>query len=78
VGPEGRAATLDNAFAVREMFTLSASSAAAGITRIWKTVREWKVHFEEYGVSADQIEKITPAFRHIDAVSTPELRKLIP
>ena len=78
VGPEGRNATLDNAFAGRETFTLSMDSAAQSIARIWKTVREWKVHFEEYNVPADQIEKIGPAFRHIDEVSTPALRKLIP
>jgi serine/threonine-protein kinase HipA len=36
------------------------------------------VYFEEYRVPADQIEKIAPAFRHIDDLSTPELRKLIP
>jgi serine/threonine-protein kinase HipA len=40
-------------------------------------VREWKVHFEEYNVPPDQIEKIAPAFRHIDDISTPTLRKLI-
>ncbi|HEV2228889.1 MAG TPA: HipA domain-containing protein [Steroidobacteraceae bacterium] len=78
VGPQGRAATLDNAFAGHEMFTLSAEAAAECIARIWKFVREWKVYFEEYQVSADQIEKIAPAFRHIDDCSTPALRKLIP
>jgi serine/threonine-protein kinase HipA len=41
-------------------------------------VRNWKARFEEYKVPPDQIEKITPAFRHIDDVSTPALRKLIP
>jgi serine/threonine-protein kinase HipA len=78
VGPEGRNATLDNAFAGRETFTLSTDNAAQSIARIWKTVREWKVLFEEYNVPADQIEKIAPAFRHIDEVCTPALRKLIP
>jgi serine/threonine-protein kinase HipA len=78
VGPQGRIATLDNAFAGREMFTLSAEAAAESIARIWRIVREWKVYFEEYRVPADQIEKIAPAFRHIDDLSTPELRKLIP
>jgi serine/threonine-protein kinase HipA len=77
VGPEGRNATLDNAFAGRETFTLSADSAAQCVSRIWKTVREWKARFEEYQVPSDQIEKIAPAFRHIDDVSTPALRKLI-
>jgi serine/threonine-protein kinase HipA len=78
VGPEGRIATLDNAFAGREMFTLSAASAAQSISKIWNTVGQWKGHFEEYQVPAEQIEKIAPAFRHIDDVSTPALRKLIP
>lgn len=78
VGPEGRNATLDNAFAGREMFTLSAEFAAQSIARIWLTVREWKVYFEQYDVPADQIERIAPAFRHIDEISTPALRKLIP
>jgi serine/threonine-protein kinase HipA len=78
VGPEGKIATLDNAFAGRETFTLSADVAAQSIARIWRTVREWKVRFEEYQVFADQIEKIAPAFRHIDDISTQTLRKLIP
>jgi serine/threonine-protein kinase HipA len=78
VGPEGRNATLDNAFAGRETFTLSTESAAGSIVRIWKTVREWKTNFENDNVPADQIQKIAPAFRHIDEISTAALRKLIP
>ena len=78
VGPEGRSATLDNAFAGRETFTLSPDAAAQSISRIWKTIHEWKAFFAEYNVPADQIEKIAPAFRHIDDVSTPALRKLLP
>ena len=78
IGSEGRNATLDNAFAGREMFTLSTEVAAQSIARIWQTVREWRVYFEQYEVPADQIERIAPAFRHIDEISTPALRKLIP
>ncbi len=52
--------------------------AAQSIARIWRIVREWKAHFEESQVPADQIENVAPAFRHIDDVSTPALRKLIP
>ncbi len=77
VGPEGRTATLDNAFAGRERFTLSADTAAQSIARIWQTVREWKVLFGQYSVPADQIEKTAPAFRHIDEVSTAALRRLV-
>jgi serine/threonine-protein kinase HipA len=78
VGPQGRTATLDNAFAGRETFTLSSEAAARSIAKIWAIVREWKVHFEEYQVPSDEAEKIAAAFRHIDDVSTPALRKLIP
>ncbi len=78
VGPQGRAATLDNAFGGREMFTLSAEAAGESIARVWRIVREWRVYFEEYQVPADQIEKIAPAFRHIDELSTPALRKQLP
>lgn len=78
VGPEGRIATLDNAFTGREVFTLSAEDAARSIAKIWKTVRQWKVYFEEYQVPDEQIAKVAPAFRHIDDVSTPALRKQIP
>jgi serine/threonine-protein kinase HipA len=77
VGPQGRIATLDNAFAGREMFTLSAQIAAESIAKIWKILREWKVYFEEYQVPSHQIERIAPAFRHIDELSTPALRKVI-
>ena len=78
VGPQGRTATLDNAFAGRETFTLSPETAAQSIARIWAIVRRWKVHFEEYQVPSDQVEKIATAFRHIDEISTPALRKLMP
>jgi len=78
VGPLGRIATLDNAFAGREMFTLSADAAAQSIAKIWRILREWKVYFEEYQVPSHQIERIAPAFQHIDDLSTPSLRRLIP
>jgi serine/threonine-protein kinase HipA len=78
LGPQGRLATLDNALESHEMFTLSRATACQMIAGIWRVVREWRVHFESFGVTAAEIEKIAPAFRHIDKVSTPELRKLLP
>lgn len=78
VGPQGRAATLDNAYAARDMFTLSAEAAAQAIASVWEKVREWKVYFEQWGADPEQIEKIAPAFRHIDDVSTAELRQELP
>ncbi len=78
VGPQGRLATLDNALAAHGMFTLSKADAAQLISEVWNTVREWKVGFERFDVSTEEIAKIAPAFRHIEDVSTPELRKLLP
>lgn len=78
VGPQGRAATLDNAHAARELFTLSSARAGQAIAEVWACVREWKTWFEQWGAPPEQIEKIAPAFRHIDDVSTPALRHLLP
>jgi serine/threonine-protein kinase HipA len=44
---------------------------------IWRVVREWKVYFESFGVAAAEINKIAPAFRHIEDVARPALRKLL-
>jgi len=78
LGSQGRLATLDNALDAHEMFTLSRATACEMIAGIWRVVREWRGYFENFGVPAAEIEKIAPAFRHIDDVSTPELRKLLP
>jgi serine/threonine-protein kinase HipA len=78
LGPQGRLATLDNALDSHEMFTLSRARACEMMADVWRVVREWRGHFEDFGVPAAEIEKIAPAFRHINDVSTPALRKLLP
>ncbi len=78
VGPQGRLATLDNALAAHERFTLSRAAAAAIIANVWQVVREWRVYFESYAVGAAEIEKVAPAFRHLDDISTPALRRELP
>ncbi len=78
LGPQGRLATLDNALSAHQMFTLSRVTACEMIADIWRVVREWKGYFEGFGVPAVEIEKIAPAFRHIDDISTSELRRLLP
>jgi serine/threonine-protein kinase HipA len=78
VGPQGRQAHLDNAWAEREMFSLSAKDAAFLIAQVWREVREWKVHFEAFGVSAQAMEQVSMAFRHIDDISTAQLRVNLP
>jgi serine/threonine-protein kinase HipA len=78
LGPKGRLATLDNALASHEMFTLSRAAACEMIAGIWNVVREWRGHFEHFGVPVAEIDRIAPAFRHIDDVSTPALRAMLP
>jgi serine/threonine-protein kinase HipA len=77
IGPQGRLATLDNALEAHEMFTLSRAIACKMMADIWRVVREWKVYFESFGVAAAEINKIAPAFRHIEDVARPALRKLL-
>ncbi len=77
VGPQGRLASLDNALAAHEKFTLSQARACQLIDEAWRTVRQWQICFDEAGVPAAEQAKIAAAFRHIDDVSTPALRKLL-
>lgn len=77
-GQSGRLATLDNAMSAKEMFNLSTHEATAIIARVWEKVREWKSYFEKFGASAQSIDQASNAFRHIDRISTPKLRSLLP
>jgi serine/threonine-protein kinase HipA len=77
VGPQGRLATLDNALGEPEMFSLSLSRACELVGEVWRVVREWKDSFERSGVSAEDIAKLAPAFRHLDDISTAGTRKLL-
>lgn len=78
VGPQGRLATLDNALGACELFSLSKATACEMISDIWRTVREWRVYFESFEVPDNEIDRIAPAMRHIDHVSTPAIRKMLP
>jgi serine/threonine-protein kinase HipA len=62
------------------MFSLSLPRACELIGEVWRVVREWKgkVAFKRSGVSADDIARIAPAFRHLDDISTAGTRKLLP
>ena len=77
VGPQGKLATLDNAYGAKERFGLSAQQASSIIDRVWRVTRQWKTHFENLGIAADQIKEISLAFRHIDDICSPELIKTL-
>lgn len=73
IGPQGRLATLTNAMGWAARFGLTRDKALATIDRVWRVAREWKGHFEEYGISADEIDKISSAFRHARELGGAEL-----
>jgi serine/threonine-protein kinase HipA len=77
VGPQGRLASLDNALAAHERFTLSQATASQLMDEVWRVVRQWRIHFDEAGVPDGEQARIAAAFRHIDEVATPALRKLL-
>ncbi|MBU3598788.1 type II toxin-antitoxin system HipA family toxin [Polynucleobacter bastaniensis] len=77
IGPQGKLATLDNAYGAKERFGLSVQQASSIIDRVWRVTRQWKTHFESLGIPADQIEGISRAFRHIDDICSPELIKTL-
>jgi serine/threonine-protein kinase HipA len=64
IGPQGRLATLTNAMGWAARFGLTRDKALVIADRVWRGVREWKGRFEEYGVPADEIDKVCTAFRH--------------
>ncbi|WP_144156851.1 hypothetical protein [Paraburkholderia sp. BCC1885] len=71
-------ATRDNARRRHGRFTLSQRAASELIADIWRAARQWRVYFEEFGVDAAETDQAAPAFRHIDAISTPAMRTLLP
>jgi serine/threonine-protein kinase HipA len=77
VGQQGRSATLDNALSGYARFGLTRQDALEIIDRIWRVVREWKVRFEGYGVAGREIEAIATAFRHLDELASPDLKKML-
>jgi serine/threonine-protein kinase HipA len=78
VGAQGRAATLDNAMTHKEAFSLPDRDACEIISRISRCVRQWRMYFEQYGVAGRDLDAVGTAFRRIEDVASPELRKRLP
>jgi serine/threonine-protein kinase HipA len=78
VGVEGRLATFDNAITSCEKFSLSKTDAELIIGEVWSKVREWRVYFGEYGVSEEDMGKVSSAFRHVDEIASNNLKRNIP
>jgi serine/threonine-protein kinase HipA len=73
IGAQGRLATLTNAMGWAARFGLTRDKALATVDKVWRVVREWKGRFEEYGVSADEINKVSSAFRRAREIGGAEL-----
>jgi serine/threonine-protein kinase HipA len=78
IGQQGRFAHLGNAMSMHVRFTPSRKRALELISEVWRQVREWTGCFEEFEVGTNTLDAVAPAFRHIDEVSTPALRREIP
>jgi serine/threonine-protein kinase HipA len=64
IGKEGRHATIPNALSNAPLFGLLEDKAKEVVDRIATKVREWKVYFEDIGVSRGDIERVSSAMRH--------------
>lgn len=73
IGPQGRLATPTNAMGWAARFGLTRDKALSRVDHVWRVVREWKGRFEEYGVPAGEIDKVSCAFRHAREIGGAEL-----
>ncbi|SPB17798.1 phosphatidylinositol kinase [Caballeronia novacaledonica] len=77
VGEEGKLATLDNAVSRCDAFGISESEACMLIGLMWDVVKDWRSLFAEDGVAEKDMDYVSTAIRHIDDISTEELRRWI-
>lgn len=63
VGPQGRAARLDNAMSGAGRFGLLPPDAARIVDAVVRAVRGWRVTYERLGVSARECDRVAAAFR---------------
>ncbi len=66
IGEKGREATLENAYSRASRFGLLRNEAQDIIEQLLEKTRCWKDHFEECGISGNEIDKLSPSFSHLD------------
>ncbi|MBQ68878.1 phosphatidylinositol kinase [Candidatus Saccharibacteria bacterium] len=77
VGDKGRVATIENAISQSQRFGLSEEKALSEINTVWSIVRQWRNHFEGFGLSGKIIDVASTAMRHLSDISSPDLAKKI-
>jgi serine/threonine-protein kinase HipA len=75
LGPQGRAARLDNAMQGAGAFGLLPAVAASIVERIVRVTREWRGHFESWDVPAAQCDRVAPAFRRAADIGMRDVEK---
>jgi len=74
VGAQGKLATLDNAMTGHAAFIPDRPDAVAVVRRVWGELRQWRAHFESFGVSGRLIDALTPGIRDLDDIASPALQ----
>lgn len=75
VGLQGKLATLDNAMSAYARFDLERPDAVALMANIVARVQQWDSFFDEKGSPGALIDKLKPAFRVLEEVASPEIRR---
>lgn len=77
VGPQGKLATLDNAFAGHTAFDLERPAALAAMAGVVREVLRWREHFEADGVPGKLMDTLATAFRALPEVASRDLQALL-
>jgi len=74
VGAQGKLATLDNAMTAHAAFIPERPHAVAVVRRVWGQLRQWRAHFESFGVPGRLIDTLSAGIRDLDDICSAELR----
>ncbi|MBC7958062.1 MAG: type II toxin-antitoxin system HipA family toxin [Cytophagales bacterium] len=69
VGSRGKLATLDNAMTAHAGFIPDRPDAIAAVRQVWSVLRQWKGHFENFGVPGKYIDEVQTAMRDLKDIS---------
>ena len=74
VGAQGKLATLDNAMTGHAAFIPDRPDAVEVIRRVWGELRQWRTHFETFGVPGRLIDTLSTAVRDLNDIASPALQ----
>lgn len=74
VGAQGKLATLDNAMTGHAAFIPDRPDAVAVPRRVWGELRQWRTHFESFGVPGPLADVLAAGIRDLDDIASPALQ----